>query len=208
MDYVILDDMDNYTMINSEKDISKYLNFFYTDYEKIFYFTMKFVKNFIKIKYTNNDFHKNWIDFLKDIDRSVCSINNEIVDQKMFINILNTKHFLSNENINTILVLCSQSSLCLAFYIAQKNLLDGYYLSEISDKYCDKHNIDKSLRCNITIDKNSLEVCIEKNLRIFKIDDIKKCDKTLAIVKIKFICDLINKSAYLKYTFINELKEN
>ena len=131
---------------------------------------MKFVKDFIKIKYTNNDFHKNWIDFLKDIDRSICSINNEIVDQKMFINILNTKHFLSNENINTILVLCSQSSLCLAFYIAQKNLLDGYYLSEISDKYCEKHNIDKSLRCNITIDKNSLEVCIEKNLRIFKID--------------------------------------
>ena len=48
-----------------------------------------------------------------------------------------------------------------------------------------KHNIDKSLRCNITIDKNRLEVCIEKNLRIFKIDNIKKCDKTLAIVKIQ-----------------------
>ena len=208
MDYVILNDMDNYTIINSEKDISKYLNFFLTDYEKIFYFTMKFVKDFIKIKYTNNNFHKNWIDFLKDIDRSICSINNEVVDQNMFINILDNEHHLSKENINTILVLCSQSSLCLAFYIGQKNLLDGYYLSEISEKYCDKHNIDKSLCCNIIIDKNKLEVCIEKNLRIFKIDNVKKCDKTLAIVKIRFLCDLFNNSAYLKYIFINELKEN
>lgn len=208
MDYVILDDMDNYTMINSEKDISKYLNFFFTDYEKIFYFSMKFVKDFIKIKYTNNDFHKNWIDFLKDIDRSICSINNNIVDKNMFINILDCKHNLTKEYINTILVLCSQSSLCLPFYIGQKNLLDGYYLSEISDKYCLKHNINKSLRCNIIIKKNKLEICIEKNLRIFKIDNIKKSDKTLSIVKIKFICDLINDSAYLKYTFINELKEN
>lgn len=208
MDYVILDDIDNYTIINSEKDISKYLNFFLTDYEKIFYFTMKFVKDFIKIKYTNNDFHKNWIDFLKDIDRSICSINNEIVDQNMFINILDGNYHITKENINTILVLCSQSSLCLAFYIGQKNLLDGYYLSEIADKYCNKYNINKSLRCNITIDKDKLEVCIEKNLRIFKIDSIKKCDKTLAIVKIRFLCDLMNKSAYLKYTFLNELKEN
>ena len=43
---------------------------------------MKFVKDFIKIKYTNNDFHKNWIDFLKDIDRSICSINNEYCRSK------------------------------------------------------------------------------------------------------------------------------
>lgn len=208
MDYVILDDIDNYTMINSEKDISKYLNFFFTDYEKIFYFTMNYVKDFIKIKYTNNNFHKNWIDFIKDIDRSVCSINNNIVNQNMFINILDNVHNISKENINTLLVLCSQSSLCLAFYIGQKNLLNGYYLSEISEKYCDKHKIDKNLRCNITIDKNRFEVCIEKNLRIFKIDNIKKCDKTLAIVKIRFLCDLMNNSAYLKYIFINELKEN
>jgi hypothetical protein len=208
MKFEIIEKMNDYVIINSEKDISKYLNNIFTNYEKIFYFTMDFVKEFIKIKYTNQLFYKNWSDFLKDVDRSECYVN----DIHIKTNNLNEliEHFndykIKNDNINTILVLCSQSSMCLPFIIIQNNLSNGYHLSEIPNKYCIENNIDKSMIYKISIGKEELKITITKNLRIFCMDKLKTKDITIMIVQIYFECDLYNNSSYLKCKFINDIK--
>jgi len=168
---------------------------------------MNFVKDYVKIKYTNQLFHKNWSDFLKDVDRAECFINNtRITTDNLgdFINVLN-EHHISNKNINTLLVLCSQSSLCLPFAIAQKNLLSNHYLSEIPENYANTHNIDRTMRYSIVINKDELTVKITKTLRIFILDEVTMTDKTTTLVDIQFECNLYRNSAFLKYKFINDI---
>lgn len=131
------------------------------------------------IKKTYESANNIWKQFVADSNRSIISCNGNIIDSPF--RIMDYFDFKNTENIENILMTCTQATLGFAFEVIHfdlKNYKD-IHLAELS--YQTK-NDNSNLRINFDIKDEEIKFIIEKKLRIFKIIDGD--DHTISIVTI------------------------
>ena len=120
---------------------------------------------FDSIRKSFPSYNKIWEQFLKDIERCECYLNNNIIDKSnLFIFEDYLKKHFSETKMYDIIMLCTQAVMAYSFEIIQNSIKDKY-LSEINIKK--KYDL-----LQIFIFKNEEEITfnIKKRMRIFKLD--------------------------------------
>lgn len=120
-----------------------------------------------------------WRQFVADSNRSAIYCNGNLIETPF--KLMEYFDFKNTENIEKILMTCTQATLGFAFEVIHYDLnnRDNFHLSEIP--YQDKED-DSNLLINFNINKDEIKFIIEKNLRIFKLIDGD--DHTISIVTI------------------------
>ena len=123
----------------------------------------KFFLNNLNTGFTDDEMI--WDQFLKDIDRSRCYLNNNLIKSS---NIIYFQNFLKSNNIsenkkNIILMLCTQAVLAYPFEIIQRSL-NNQFLSEINKKN------SNYLQIKLFEKNEDITFYIKKCMRVFKFD--------------------------------------
>ena len=143
-------------------------------------------KNFFdSIRESFPSYKKIWDQFLKDIERCECYLNNNLIEKNnLFIFEDYLKLNFSETKMYDIVMLCTQAVMAYPFEIIQNSIKDKY-LSEISIKK--KYDL-----LQIFIFKNEQEITfnIKKRMRIFRIDkDLDDVTTEYILFNIEFNLD-------------------
>lgn len=179
--YVIIDIPDDFIFIHKFNELSKNGERVFEEnefYDKLIQFNL--MDWFEKIN--NYGSSKNyWEQFYVDALRSNIYINNNYLYDP---NLLKEKFKnLDEDKRNLIWILCSQTAYVIPYELLSKDIVSrGYYLTEISTKDSDYHNINKKMIIKISEckKKNYFVIKNSKILRIFKFKENN--DITIALV--------------------------
>ena len=179
--YVIIDIPDDFIFIHKFDELSKSKEPIFEEnefYDKLVQFNL--MDWYKKINDCGNS--KNyWEQFYVDALRSNIYINNNYLnDPKQLRDRFND---LDETKLNLIWILCSQTAYVIPYELLSKDIVNrGYYLTEISTRDSDYHNINKKMIIKISEckKKNYFVIKNSKMLRIFKLVNDK--DITIALV--------------------------
>ena len=131
------------------------------------------------IKNTFNSANDIWNQFVNDFKRSIILCNGNKINSPF--NIMDYFDFKNTENIEIILMACTQATLGFAFEVIHFDLRNykDIHLAELSDQM---KNDNSNLKINFNITDEEIKFIIEKKLRIFKLIDGD--DHTISIVTI------------------------
>lgn len=136
--------------------------------------------------------------FRLDFNRTSFFCNGNIVTNVEEI-LYHIKNTCSKYDIENIMMFCTQAALAIPFELIQKNLDMGndntYFLGEISN-----NNNVKKFHINCEIIDNKIAFKVEKNMRIFEIDDNMNAN-TVSIVNIQLNFNFDNEYAIFKILY-------
>ena len=163
-DYILIDNINNKKRKLSLDVILSHIN---SDKEICITIDSNYFFNSIRNSFPN--YNKIWEQFLKDIERCECYLNNNIIDgRNLFIFEDYLKSNFTESKMYEIIMLCTQAVMAYPFEIIQNSLKDKY-LSEITNKK--KYDL---LQIFIYKESENVTFNIKKRMRIFKLD--KDCD--------------------------------
>lgn len=170
--YIAVDDLEN-------KELKDLKEVFKIDEKIERFIKFNLEKWYIDIKDTYENSKEIWAQFVADFKRSIVSCNGNKIESPY--QIMDYFDFKNTENIENILMTCTQATLGFAFEVIHYDLknYEDIHLAELS--YQTK-NDDSNLKINFNIIDEEIKFIIEKKLRIFKIIDGD--DYTISIVTI------------------------